>query len=88
MFKVIRRSKLATNEVEMVIEAPRIAEKALAGQFVILRIDEFGERIPLTIVETEPEKGFIRLIFQVVGKSTAQLATIRTGEFIKIWWGH
>ncbi|MEG1504344.1 MAG: sulfide/dihydroorotate dehydrogenase-like FAD/NAD-binding protein [Enterococcus sp.] len=83
MFKVIRRSKLAPNEVEMVIEAPHIAEKALAGQFVILRIDEFGERIPLTIVETEPEKGSIRLIFQVVGKSTAQLATIRTGEFIK-----
>ncbi|MFC4771583.1 sulfide/dihydroorotate dehydrogenase-like FAD/NAD-binding protein [Enterococcus hermanniensis] len=83
MFKVIKRSELAPTEVEMIIEAPRIATKALAGQFVILRIDEFGERIPLTIVDTNSEKGSIRLIFQVIGKSTAQLARIRAGENIK-----
>lgn len=80
MFKVLERKELAPTEFEILVEAPRIAKKAKAGQFVILRIDEYGERIPLTIVDTDAEAGWVRLIFQVIGKSTAQLATVLAGE--------
>lgn len=80
MFKVLERQKLAPTEFEMLVDAPRIAKKARAGQFIILRIDEYGERIPLTIVAADPEAGTVRLIFQVIGKSTAQLSTIQAGD--------
>ncbi|EOH96034.1 sulfide/dihydroorotate dehydrogenase-like FAD/NAD-binding protein [Enterococcus pallens] len=80
MFKVVKRKELAPIEFEIFVEAPRIANKAKPGQFVILRIDDHGERIPLTIVDTDPETGLVRLIFQVIGKSTAQLATVMEGE--------
>lgn len=82
MFKVLERKELAPTEVEILVAAPRIASKGQAGQFVILRIDEQGERIPLTIVDTDPVAGWVRLIFQVIGKSTAQLATVQQGEFL------
>lgn len=80
MFKVVKRKELAPIEFEIFVEAPRIANKAKPGQFVILRIDDHGERIPLTIVDTDPETGQVRLIFQVIGKSTAQLATVMEGD--------
>lgn len=80
MFKIVERKELAPTEFEIFVDAPRIADKAQPGQFVILRIDEQGERIPLTIVDTDPEKGLVRLIFQVIGKSTAQLSTVMAGE--------
>lgn len=82
MFKIVERKELAPTEFEIFVDAPRIAQKAQPGQFVILRIDEQGERIPLTIVDTNPEKGLVRLIFQVIGKSTAQLSTIQAGEML------
>lgn len=82
MFKVLERKELAPTEVEILVAAPRIASKGQAGQFVILRIDEQGERIPLTIVDTDPVAGWVRLNFQVIGKSTAQLATVQQGEFL------
>ena len=80
MFKVLERKELAPTEFEILVDAPRIASKAQPGQFVILRIDENGERIPLTVVDTDKEAGWVRLIFQVIGKSTAQLATVMAGE--------
>lgn len=80
MFKVVKRKELAPIEFEIFVEAPRIANKAKPGQFVILRIDDHGERIPLTIVDTDPKTGLVRLIFQVIGKSTAQLATVMEGD--------
>ncbi|MBP1048032.1 sulfide/dihydroorotate dehydrogenase-like FAD/NAD-binding protein [Enterococcus sp. BWM-S5] len=80
MFKIIKRKELAPTEFDILVDAPRIAKKAQPGQFVILRIDEAGERIPLTIVDTDAEKGWVRLIFQVIGKSTAQLATVMEGD--------
>ncbi|MEO1768229.1 MULTISPECIES: sulfide/dihydroorotate dehydrogenase-like FAD/NAD-binding protein [Enterococcus] len=80
MFKVVKRKELAPTEFEIYVDAPRIASKAKPGQFVILRIDNQGERIPLTIVDTDSETGLVRLIFQVIGKSTAQLATVMEGE--------
>lgn len=80
MFKIVERTELNPIEFEIFVEAPRIAKKAKAGQFVILRIDELGERIPLTVVDTDEEKGLVRLIFQVIGKSTAALAALQAGE--------
>lgn len=80
MFKIVERTELNPIEFEIFVEAPRIAKKAEAGQFVILRIDELGERIPLTVVDTDEEKGLVRLIFQVIGKSTAALAALQAGD--------
>lgn len=80
MFKIVERTELNPIEFEIFVEAPRIANKAKAGQFVILRIDEHGERIPLTVVDTDEEKGLVRLIFQVIGKSTAALAALQAGD--------
>ena len=64
------------------VEAPRIARKAKAGQFVVLKANETGERIPLTMAGTDPSAGTIDLIFQVVGKSTALLRTLHVGDAI------
>jgi ferredoxin--NADP+ reductase len=64
----------------MVVEAPQVAEKARPGQFVIVRIDEYGERIPLTIADFDREAGTITLIFQEVGKSTMQMGKMEVGE--------
>ena len=64
------------------VEAPRIARKAKPGQFVVLKINETGERIPLTMAGTDPSAGTIDLIFQVVGKSTALLRTLNVGDGI------
>ncbi|MCH4172076.1 MAG: sulfide/dihydroorotate dehydrogenase-like FAD/NAD-binding protein [Lactobacillus sp.] len=80
MFKVTAYERLTTNEYQLWIDAPRIAARAKPGQFVIIRMDETGERIPLTICETNPKDGLIRIIFQVIGKSTAELAEYKTGS--------
>ena len=62
------------------ISAPLIAKKAKPGQFVILKANETGERIPLTMAETDPKKGTITIIYQVVGKSTALFKSLHVGE--------
>lgn len=80
MFKIIEKNELNPIEFEIFVEAPRIAKKAQAGQFVILRIDDNGERIPLIVVDTCSKKGLVRLIFQVIGKSTADLAQLQVGD--------
>jgi ferredoxin--NADP+ reductase len=67
----------------MWVEADRIAKHAKAGQFVVLRVDDKGERIPLTIADYDKEKGLIRLIFQVVGKTTAAMSCLNVGDSIK-----
>ncbi len=66
----------------MQVEAPQIARKARGGQFIVLRINEQGERIPLTIADTDLEKGLVTIVFQVVGKSTAALGQLQVGEEI------
>jgi len=68
--------------VSLEVEAPEIAAEAAPGQFVVLRLHERGERIPLTIAEIKKNEGLIRVIFQVVGKTTEELATVKKGEFI------
>ncbi|ALS01110.1 dihydroorotate dehydrogenase [Enterococcus silesiacus] len=82
MYKITKSEQLSENEYDFWIEAPRIAAKAQPGQFVILRINDNGERIPLTIAETDPSNGTIRLIFQVIGKTTAELSKLNTGDSI------
>jgi ferredoxin--NADP+ reductase len=72
MFKIVKREEMSDGTVVLNdIEAPKIARKAKPGQFVILKANETGERIPLTMAETDVEKGTVTVIYQVVGKSTA-----------------
>jgi ferredoxin--NADP+ reductase len=78
--KIIEKVALSENVVKMVLEAPAIARKRKAGQFIVLLMDEKGERIPLTIVDSDPEKGTITIIFQVVGKTTAAMAGMNVGD--------
>jgi ferredoxin--NADP+ reductase len=78
--KILEKQELSENVFRMVLEGERIAKKRKAGQFVVLRIHEEGERIPLTIADADPEKGTVTIIFQVVGKTTAHLADLKAGE--------
>jgi len=81
MFKIVRREEMAEGTVILnEIEAPAIAKKAKPGQFVILKANETGERIPLTMAESDPEKGTITIIYMVVGKSTALFRDLKVGE--------
>ncbi len=80
MYKIVTKKKLASEITLFQIEAPLIAKKALPGQFVILRIDEQGERIPLTIYEADGTQGKITIIFQEVGKTTKKLSTLKVGD--------
>ena len=81
MFKIVKRQEMAQGTVVLnEIEAPLIASKAKPGQFVILKANEEGERIPLTMADTNPDKGTITIIFMVVGKSTALFATLQEGD--------
>ena len=79
MFRIIRRKQLNDSVVLMDIDAPFIAKKADAGQFVIVRADEFSERIPLTIADFDREKGIVTIIFQTIGGSTMTLAALKEG---------
>jgi ferredoxin--NADP+ reductase len=81
MFNIVRREEMADGTVVLnEIEAPRIARKARPGQFVILKANEEGERIPLTMAETDPEKGTLTIIYMVVGKSTALFKSLKVGD--------
>ena len=81
MFKIVRREEMAEGTVILnEIEAPLIAKKAKPGQFVILKADEDGERIPLTMAETNKDKGTITIIYMVVGKSTALFRDLQVGD--------
>ncbi|GFI61817.1 dihydroorotate dehydrogenase B (NAD(+)), electron transfer subunit [Clostridiales bacterium] len=82
MFKILRKKELNTSVILMDIESPLIAAKAKAGQFIIFRIDEEGERIPLTIADTDKERGAVTIIFQKVGLSTELLAQKNEGDYI------
>jgi ferredoxin--NADP+ reductase len=81
MFEILKRQEMAGGTVVMnEISAPLIAKKAKPGQFVILKANETGERIPLTMADTDPKKGTITIIYAVVGKSTALFKTLQVGE--------
>ena len=82
MFEIKEKKQLATGIFQMAIAAPRVAKKALPGQFIIIRIDENGERIPLTIKDSDPEAGTVTIVVQVAGKTTSQLSQLNAGESI------
>ena len=80
MYKILKAESLNENIVLMDIEAPRIASSCLPGQFLIVKMDEKGERIPLTICDYDREQGTVTIVFQIVGASTKKMATLKTGD--------
>ena len=82
MFEIKEKKQLAQGIFQMVISAPRIAKKALPGQFIILRLDESGERIPLTIKDSDAKAGTITIVVQVAGRTTSQLSELNIGDSI------
>ena len=82
VYKIVTKKQLNPAVTLLEVEAPFIAKKAKAGQFIIFRIDEFGERVPLTIADTDTERGTVTIIFQAAGKSTMMLAQMEEGDFI------
>ena len=87
MYKILTKKSLNPTVTMMEIEAPLVAKKAKAGQFIILRVDEEGERIPLTIAGTDPTRGAVKIIFQIVGATTEKLNHKAEGEIIEDFVG-
>ena len=87
MFQIVRKKELNASVTLMDIEAPFIAKKARAGQFIIFRIDEKGERVPLTIAGYDREKGTVTIIFQKVGFATQALGSLNEGDYIRDFVG-
>ncbi|MBQ1326265.1 MAG: sulfide/dihydroorotate dehydrogenase-like FAD/NAD-binding protein [Solobacterium sp.] len=87
MYRIVKKKTLNPSVTEMDIEAPLIARKAKAGQFIILRTDAEGERIPLTIAGTDPAAGTVKIIFQTVGATTLQLSVMKEGDSLQDFAG-
>ena len=84
MNTIVRREEIAPEVIRMEVEAPLIAEERSPGQFVIVQVNrDYGERVPLTIADADPQRGTITLIFQIVGKTTHDLAALRVGQAIE-----
>jgi ferredoxin--NADP+ reductase len=81
MYKILEAKELTTNIYQMVVEAPRVAKNCKPGQFVIVRMDKDGERIPLTVCDYDREKGTITIVFQTVGAETTRMAALKAGDF-------
>ena len=82
MFEIVKKQELNETVTLMEIQAPLIAKKAEPGQFIILRVDEKGERIPLTIADFDREKGLVTIIFQIVGATTNKLNQLQVGDHL------
>lgn len=80
MYKIVRKKSLNPTVTLMDIDAPAVAKKAEPGQFIILRVDEYGERIPLTVADYDRQKGTVTIIFQVVGATTEKLNALNEGD--------
>ncbi len=87
MFKIVNAQKLNDDVFRLDVEAPFVAKKAKAGQFIIIRIDEQGERVPFTIADTDPEAGTVSVIIQKVGQTTMLLSQLKTGDYIEDFVG-
>lgn len=87
MYKIVRKKELNPTVTQMEIEAPLVAKKAKPGQFIILRVDAEGERIPLTVAGCNLEDGTVKIIFQIVGSTTAKLNHKQEGEYIEDFVG-
>ena len=82
MYKILEKKSLNPTVSRMVIYAPRVAKKAQPGMFIILRVDEDGERIPLTIADYDDDKGTVTIIYQIVGATTHKLDRLNAGDCI------
>lgn len=80
MFRIVKRENLADNIILMDVEAKRVAKSCYPGQFVIVKLDEKGERIPLTVCDYDREKGTVTIVFQTIGASTTQMAELKEGD--------
>ncbi len=80
MYKIREAKQLTDNIFLMNVEAPRVAKHCHPGQFIIVKIDEEGERIPLTICDYDIEEGTVTIVFQIVGASTLQMSKLKTGD--------
>lgn len=87
MYKILKAQELASNIFLFDVEAPRVAKGCLPGQFVIVKMDEKGERIPLTICDYDKEKGIVTIVFQIVGASTQKMATLKAGDSFRDFVG-
>ena len=87
MYKIVSKRELNATVTQMEIEAPLVADKAQPGQFIILRVNGDGERIPLTIAGCNKEQGTVKIIFQIVGATTAKLNHKNEGEYISDFVG-
>ncbi|MBQ9823168.1 MAG: sulfide/dihydroorotate dehydrogenase-like FAD/NAD-binding protein [Solobacterium sp.] len=80
MFKILKKEVLAPNIYLMDVEAPRVAKNALPGQFLIVRVDDEGERIPLTICDYDSDQGIVQIVFQAIGADTRRMAKLQEGD--------
>ena len=80
MYPILKAEQLADKIHLMVVKAPRVAKNCLPGEFVIVKMDEKGERIPLTICDYNREEGTITIVFQIVGASTERMAELKAGD--------
>ena len=87
MYEIVTKEILNPTVIKMEILAPAVAKKALPGQFIILRVDEKGERIPLTVADFDRKKGTVTIIFQIVGGTTERLNHLSEGDFIQDFVG-
>lgn len=87
MYKILEAKELAANIYLMEVEAKRIAKRCEPGQFIIVRTDEGGERIPLTICDYDREKGTVTIVFQTVGAGTTKMAGLKTGDYFQDFVG-
>ncbi|MBQ9262927.1 MAG: sulfide/dihydroorotate dehydrogenase-like FAD/NAD-binding protein, partial [Clostridia bacterium] len=87
MYKIVRKRVLNPTVTQIEVDAPLVARKAKPGQFIILRVDEEGERIPLTVAGTNPEEGTVKVIFQVVGATTEILNHKEAGDYLQDFAG-
>ena len=80
MYRILEAKNLAGNIYEMVVEAPRVAKHCMPGQFVIVKLDEVSERIPLTICDYDREKGTVEIVVQAIGAETYKLSKLKAGD--------
>lgn len=87
MYKIVNKRELTDNIYLMDIEAPRVAKSAKPGQFIIIKNNEKGERIPLTIADYDKVKGTVTIVFQAVGRGTKELANFEEGDYVSDFVG-
>ena len=87
MYKIVKAEKLADKIYLMDVEAPRVARACEPGEFVIVKIDQAGERIPLTICDYDRDTGLVTIVFQIAGASTQRMASLKAGDFFRDFAG-